>query len=226
MASLPSIASAPPYAASATSTEPRTSLSTFTTVRAIRASRPMETRAVAMEEARRAGLKLIVIDPVRTQTAENADLFLQPLPGHDAAIFAALLNIILREGWHDAPFCAAHVAGLDDLARAVAAFDPALVEARAGIRSGQLLHAATMFARDGRRGCAGGGTGPNMADHSNLAEHLIETLNVVCGRVLRAGEPAPRRPVRSVRLQAGPGSGSGPIGGLRLALRLALSRRA
>ena len=46
MASLPSIASAPPYAASATSTEPRTSLSTFTTVRAIRASRPMETRAV------------------------------------------------------------------------------------------------------------------------------------------------------------------------------------
>lgn len=169
-----------------------------------------------IKEARRAGLKLIVIDPVRTQTAENADLFLQPLPGHDAAIFAALLNIILREGWHDAPFCAAHVAGLDDLARAVAAFDPALVEARAGIRSGQLLHAATMFARDGRRGCAGGGTGPNMADHSNLAEHLIETLNVVCGRVLRAGEPAPRLPVlnrdRPVRAEVRPARREWEIG--------------
>lgn len=161
-----------------------------------------------IKEARRAGLKLIVIDPVRTQTAENADLFLQPLPGHDAAIFAALLNIILREGWHDAAFCAEHVDGLTDLTQAVAAFDPALVETRAGLQPGQLHQAAAMFARDGRRGCAGGGTGPNMADHSNLAEHLIETLNVVCGRLLRAGEPVPRLPVlnpdRPVRAEVRP----------------------
>lgn len=148
-----------------------------------------------IKEARRSGLKLIVIDPVRTQTVENADLFLQPLPGHDAAIFAALLNIILREGWHDASFCADHVAGLAELAEAVAAFEPTRIEARACLQPGQLYQAAAMFARDGRRGCAGGGTGPNMADHSNLAEHLIETLNVVCGRLLRAGEPVPRVPV-------------------------------
>jgi anaerobic selenocysteine-containing dehydrogenase len=161
-----------------------------------------------IKDARRAQLKLIVIDPVRTQTAENADLFLQPLPGHDAAIFAALLHIILSEGWHDARFCAEHVEGLAELRRAVACFPPELVEARAGLIPGQLHQAAAMFARDGRRGCAGGGTGPNMADHSNLAEHLIESLNVVCGRLLRAGEAVPRLPVlhpeRPVRAEVRP----------------------
>lgn len=157
-----------------------------------------------IREARQAGLKLIVIDPVRTQTAENADLFLQPLPGHDAAIFAALLRIVLSEGWHDRAFCAAHVEGVEALAAAVAPFTEAMVEQRAGLAPGLLRRAAEMFARDGQRGCAGGGTGPNMAAHSNLAEHLIEALNVVCGRLNRAGEPVPKlsvlnpqRPVRA-----------------------------
>ncbi|MBA2933772.1 molybdopterin-dependent oxidoreductase [Sphingomonas sp. CGMCC 1.13654] len=159
-----------------------------------------------IKEARREGLTLIVIDPVRTQTAEHADLFLQPLPGHDAAIFAAILNIVLSEGWHDASFCADYADGLEALAAAVAPFTEAMVEQRADLPPGQLRRAAEMFARDGRRGCAGGGTGPNMAAHSNLAEHLIEALNVVCGRFCRAGEPVPRLPVlhpdRPVRAEA------------------------
>lgn len=161
-----------------------------------------------IKEARRGGLKLIVIDPVRTQTAENADLFLQPLPGHDAAIFAALIRIVLAEGWHDREFCAAYADGLDALAAAVAPFDERMVTARAGLSPGQLRAVAEMFARDGRRGCAGGGTGPNMASHSNLAEHLIEALNVICGRYNRAGEPVPYLPVlqptRTVRAEVRP----------------------
>lgn len=161
-----------------------------------------------IREARQAGLKLIVIDPVRTQTAENADLFLQPLPGHDAAIFAALLHVVLTEGWHDHAFCADHVEGLAELTAAVAPFTEEMVESRAALAPGLLRRAAEMFARDGRRGCAGGGTGPNMAAHSNLAEHLIEALNVVCGRLNRAGEPVPKlsvlNPQRTVHAEVRP----------------------
>lgn len=148
-----------------------------------------------IKEARRTGLKLIVIDPVRTQTADHADLFLQPMPGHDAAIFAGLIRIVLENEWHDTAFCATYANGLAELAAAVAPFDEAFVERRAGLASGEIRKAAEMFARDGRRGCAGGGTGPNMADHSNLADHLIEALNVICGRFNRVGEPMPRLPV-------------------------------
>ena len=55
-----------------------------------------------------------------------------------------------------------------------------------------------------KRGSAASGTGPNMAPHANLAEHLLECLNVVCGRFARPGDRVmnpgvlgPRRPRRA-----------------------------
>jgi anaerobic selenocysteine-containing dehydrogenase len=151
----------------------------------------MDNPTLSLKEAKARGLKLIVIDPRRTETGQHADLFLQPRPGEDAAILAGLLNLILTNGWHDAAFCAEHVEGLDALRAAVASFTPEHVEARAGIRASQLVHAAELFARDSRRGFAHAGTGVTMSPHSNLADHLCECLNVVCGRYLRAGEIVP-----------------------------------
>lgn len=150
-----------------------------------------------MKEARARGMTIIVIDPRLTETARFADIFLQPKPGEDVALAAGLLRIILAKGWHDAAFCSAHVAGLDDLRRAVDPFTPALVEARAGVSPDLLHRAAEAFARNSRRGICITGTGPNMAAHSNLSEHLYECLNVVCGRFLRAGEAIPNPGVMS-----------------------------
>ena len=143
----------------------------------------------AMKKARANGLKLIVIDPRRTETAKFADIFLQPYPGEDTTIAAGMLHIILTEGWEDTAFCAAHVADLDALRAAVAPFTPDYVARRAGIDAEELHRATAMFARDSRRGGALAGTGVCMAPNSNLADQLIETLNVVCGRFQRAGEP-------------------------------------
>ena len=50
-----------------------------------------------------------------------------------------------------------------------------------------MVEAAELFATAGR-GAAGTGTGPNMAPHSMLTEHLALALNAICGRVNRAGE--------------------------------------
>jgi anaerobic selenocysteine-containing dehydrogenase len=149
-----------------------------------------------MKEAKARGLKLIVIDPRLTETARHADLHLQPLPGEDPSILAGLLHIVLAEGWHDAAFCAAHVAGLDALRRAVAPFTPDLVAQRTGVEAGALVEAAVLFAEPlqepggvrRKRGSAASGTGPNMAPHGNLSEHLLECLNVVCGRFARPGD--------------------------------------
>jgi len=161
-----------------------------------------------LRDAQARGMKLVVIDPRRSETARHADVFLQPLPGEDVTVVAGLLHLIFANGWYDREFCARHVAGVDRLAAAVAAFTPEHVCARAGLQRVDLEAAAQLFARPlpdrAKRGSAASGTGANMGPHSNLAEHLVECLNVVCGRYAREGDPVanpgvlgPRRPRRA-----------------------------
>lgn len=149
----------------------------------------------SMRAARARGMQLVVIDPRRTETARHADVHLQLLPGEDPSLLAGLLHIILLEGWHDPEFCDRHVNGLEALRRAVAPFTPGYVARRAGVEEEKLRRAAEIFARrengQRKRGSAASGVGPNMARHSNLAEHLLECLNVVCGRYARAGDAVP-----------------------------------
>lgn len=142
-----------------------------------------------LKAAKERGMKLIVIDPRRSETSHYADIALQPFPGEDATVVAGLIRIILTERWEDRPFCDDYVQGLDALRAGVDPFTPAYVEKRAGVPADQLHAAARMFAKEARRGAAYTGTGPNMAPHANLAEHLYEVLNVICGRFNRAGDP-------------------------------------
>lgn len=155
----------------------------------------------SLEDAKARGMKLIVIDPRLTETARHADLFIQPKPGEDAAILAAMIRVILAEGWHDQDFCGRHVEGVAALRGAVDAFAPELVAARAGIPASQIVEAARLFAHQSRTGMAGSGTGPDMAKHSNLSEHLVQCLNVLCGRYLRAGEAVGNPGVLSPRIE-------------------------
>ena len=143
-----------------------------------------------MKAAKARGVKLIVIDPRRSETARYANIHLQPIPGQDAAIAAGLIRIILAEGWEDREFCERYVGpeGMAALREAVAPFEPGMVTRRAGLKEGQLRAAAEMFARDSQRGPASAGTGNNFGPHSNVAQHLVDVLNVVCGRYLREGD--------------------------------------
>lgn len=143
-----------------------------------------------IKAAKARGMKLIVIDPRLTETARYADIHLQPIPGQDTAIAAGLIRIILEEGWEDREFCERYVGrhGMAALREAVAPFEAGMVTRRAGLQEGQLRTAAEMFARDSERGPATTGTGNNFGPHSNVAQHMADLLNVVCGRYLREGD--------------------------------------
>lgn len=134
------------------------------------------------------GFQLIVIDPRRSETAEFSTLHLQPKPGFDAHIAASLLHVILENAWHDAAFCETYVQDLAALRKALLPFTAERTGRLAGLEPADIHRAAMVFAQ-GRRGMAGTGTGTDMARHSNLAEHLVQTINVVCGRFPRAGDP-------------------------------------
>jgi anaerobic selenocysteine-containing dehydrogenase len=144
--------------------------------------------AKEMKEAKARGMKLIVVDPRETETARHATVFLQTRPGEDPAIAAGIMRILFTEGLIDDEFCAAYAAGVDRLREAVEPFTPEYVSQRAGVDAALLREAALLWGGAGKRGCAGSATGVSMSPHSNLADHMIEALNVLCGRYLRAGE--------------------------------------
>ncbi|CAB5129807.1 unannotated protein [freshwater metagenome] len=142
---------------------------------------------VRLRRAKERGMKLIVIDPRRSELASFADLWLPVKPGEDPTLLAGLINVILQESLHDKDFCDRWVDQLDDLRSAVTPFSPEMVATRCEVEAADVLTAARMFAA-GPRGTAGTGTGPNMAAHSTLMEHLALTLNAICGRVNREGD--------------------------------------
>lgn len=55
-------------------------------------------------EARKRGMKTVVVDPRRVGIGANADILLQPRPGSDGALALALIHCLLDEGWYDAAF--------------------------------------------------------------------------------------------------------------------------
>jgi len=162
--------------------------------------------AKRLRDAQARGLKLIVVDPRRTETAAKAELHLQCRPGHDAAILAAIIQWIIANQLYDHDFVAAETDGFDRLSQAVADFTPERVAARAGLAVDQLIDAARLFAT-ARRGYANAGTGSNMAPHGTLMEYLVLVLNSLCGRWLRAGEklPNPYVYIRAPQGKAQPG---------------------
>lgn len=86
-----------------------------------------------IEEARANGATVVVIDPVRTITADSADWFLQPLPGTDVALMLAMMHVLIRDGLVDREWVAAHTVGFDDLAAHVAEWTPARAAAVTGL---------------------------------------------------------------------------------------------
>jgi anaerobic selenocysteine-containing dehydrogenase len=140
-----------------------------------------------LTDALERGLHLIVIDPRRTELASRAQIHIQPRPGYDAEILAAMLRVIFDARLQDAAFLEEHVTGLEALQRAVRPYLPERVGLRAGVSPEQIVDAARCFAEAGR-GVASAGTGPNMSGHGTLMEYLLLCLNTVCGRWLRAGE--------------------------------------
>lgn len=143
-----------------------------------------------LRAAQQRGLKLIVLDPRRSEVARRADLHLQLRPGEDPTLLAGMLKLILDEKLHDADFCARWTTGLAELHAALGDYSLAYVAARTGVPAEQIAKAARLFA-EGPRGVGTSGTGPSMAPRGLLMEHLLMSLNFVCGRVHREGEPVP-----------------------------------
>jgi anaerobic selenocysteine-containing dehydrogenase len=91
--------------------------------------------------------KVVVVDPIRTPTAAQADIHLQPFPGSDAALAFALLHVIQREGLIDTAFIAAHVQGWEELEPHLVACNPAWGAAVTGVPAALIEEVAVLYGR-------------------------------------------------------------------------------
>jgi len=90
-------------------------------------------------------MRVIVIDPRRSETCELADLHLALQPGTDVALFHGILHILLWEGWIDREFIEQHTEGFDALKALVRDYTPTMVSELCGIHQDDLQQAARLI---------------------------------------------------------------------------------
>lgn len=99
-----------------------------------------------VEQARRNGARLIVIDPYRTRTAALADWHIAIRPGTDGALALGMMNVILREGLEDRAYIAEMTHGFEPLAERVRAYTPERVAAWTGMTPAEVEQLAREYA--------------------------------------------------------------------------------
>jgi anaerobic selenocysteine-containing dehydrogenase len=99
-----------------------------------------------VEEARRNGARLIVIDPYRTRTAAVADWHIAIRPGTDAALALGLMHVILNEGLEDRAYIAEMTHGFERLSERVREYTPERVATWTGMTPAEIGQLAREYA--------------------------------------------------------------------------------
>jgi molybdopterin guanine dinucleotide-containing S/N-oxide reductase-like protein len=101
-----------------------------------------------IEEARRDGAKLVVIDPYRTRTAKCADWYLPINPGTDAALALGMMHVLFNDNLYDADYVARYTVGFDQLKTRVQEYPPEKVSKWTGISPEDIRTLAREYATE------------------------------------------------------------------------------
>jgi anaerobic selenocysteine-containing dehydrogenase len=160
--------------------------------------------------AKRAGGKLVVIDPLRTKIAEQADLHLQLLPGTDVLLAWSLACELERAGAFDDAFIAEHVLGVDDFMTRARQWPAARAAEACGLPESQIQTLARWLAQSQRlvmapgNGLERGRNGGSGIRAAIALPALLGKLGKGSGIVLGAGNAFPKTPARLQRPDLAP----------------------
>ncbi len=99
-----------------------------------------------VEQARRNGARLIVIDPYKTRTAALADWHIPIRPGTDTALALGMMHVIVRDGLEDRAYIAEMTHGFDRLAERARGYTPERVAAWTGMTAAEVEQLAYQYA--------------------------------------------------------------------------------
>ncbi len=145
---------------------------------------PVSTQVNVMahvSEARKTrGAKLVVVDPYRTGTAEQADLHLALKPGTDGALAAAVIHLLLANGSADRDFLARHTDWDAEVERHFAETTPAWAAAITGLTEAEIAAFAELYGATGRSYIRVG-YGFSRARNGATGVHAVSCLPAVTG---------------------------------------------
>lgn len=140
-------------------------------------------RALARQKQ---GAKIVVIDPLRTESADKADLHIAVRPGQDWALLLAMVKVILEERLEHHGDCAELATGMPELRRLAAGASIDDLEQRCGVERTQIEAITREFAT-AKSAMAVTRTGVSLHVSGTVGEWLGQVLNVITGRMDRPG---------------------------------------
>jgi molybdopterin guanine dinucleotide-containing S/N-oxide reductase-like protein len=133
-----------------------------------------------IEEARRQGAKLVVIDPYRTRTAKLADWYLPINPGTDAALFLGLMHVIINESLFDAGYVSRCTVGFEELKARAQEYPPEKVAHWTGISADDIRKLAREYAT-GRPSVIRVNYGIQRSERGGMAMRAVAMLPCLIG---------------------------------------------
>ncbi|WP_299399286.1 molybdopterin oxidoreductase family protein [Pelagibius sp.] len=145
---------------------------------------PVSTQVNVMTHIARArkarGAKLVVVDPYHTGTAEQADLHLALKPGTDGALAAAVISVLLTEGYTDRAYMAAYSDWDAELEAHFAACTPDWAAGITGLSAQQIRDFARLYGAT-KRSYIRVGYGFSRARNGASSVHAVACLPTVTG---------------------------------------------
>jgi len=158
---------------------------------------------------RKRGGRIVVIDPRRTRTAEEADEHHFIRPGTDALFLFALVHVIFDEELDAPGALAEHASGMDMVRELARGFPPEAVAEGCGIPADEIRRMARELA-GARSAAVYGRIGTCTQEFGTLASWLVDVLNVVTGNLDRPGGAMfPKAAAGQPNSQGSGGSGRG-----------------
>jgi sulfite reductase (NADPH) flavoprotein alpha-component len=137
-------------------------------------------------DRRKAGARLIVVDPRRSATADKADLYLPIKPGTDLALLNGLLYLLIENGHTDAAFIARYTDGWEAMPAFLQDYSPARVAEITGLPEADIRQAAQWIGAAGEwMSCWT--MGLNQSTHGTWNTNALCNLHLATGAICRPG---------------------------------------
>jgi anaerobic selenocysteine-containing dehydrogenase len=143
--------------------------------------------ALAEEQRKKRGIKIVCIDPRRNRTGKAADIYLPIRIGTDAALALGVMHILVRDGMADRTYIAAHTLGFDRVeAEVLPRFTPTRVAEITGLGVADIEGLAALYGK-AKAALIRLGEGMTRLTHGGQALRTVALLPGVSGHYGKPG---------------------------------------